>query len=280
MRFYSNNSWKWLIPHSSCKEFSGSLLSLVFICWGYISLLQNSLKIKTWNIKAEVVVWPIFDDHWKQWGFYAFPSPLCSFFVITPIFCNSLYPKAITAFCEMYSIKRNFHAGLQKLNATFLSKAPFLRALWISLSMPTGLDRDSFFSSPQCIEKSTNIFFLLFWPVLWWLPRTSYLLYSSLSKPIWCSFSHLAEGVSLSGRKEIQHGSIWNLPVIVRLYPPLTRMYQSLAPWTFKCRHLSQVPLCKTYIVHEQSNLAPSQPVLCVSIQCLKFHELCLNSEN
>lgn len=96
---------------------------------------QNSLKIKTSNIKAELNFWPIFDDHWKQRGFYAVLSPFSSFLVITPIFCNSLYPKAITAFCEMHCFKRDFHTGLQKLNATFLSKVFLLRAWWISLFM-------------------------------------------------------------------------------------------------------------------------------------------------
>ena len=83
--------------------------------------------------------------------------------MITAIFCNSLHPKAITAFGEMHGFKRNFHAELQKLNATFLSKALFLGALWISLSMLTGLDGDSSFSSALKSLKIIVLFRLVLW---------------------------------------------------------------------------------------------------------------------
>lgn len=131
LRFYSNMAWKWFLPHYYCKVFwvlsvySFHLLRLHFIT-------HSSWKMKTSNIKAELVFWPILDDCWKQWGFCASPSPLCSP-LWSPHFGNSLHPKASIAFGEMYIFKRHFHAKSQKLHVTFLSKTTMLRAFWISL---------------------------------------------------------------------------------------------------------------------------------------------------
>lgn len=143
-------------PPSSSGKFPHSFIESSFHLLRLHFITAEFLENKNIKHQSRTCFLTYFDDHWKQWSFYASLSPLCFFFVITPIFCNPLHPKAITAFGEMHNFKRNFHAELQKLNATFLSKALFLRALWISLSMLTCLDGDSFFSSPRVHWKGSE----------------------------------------------------------------------------------------------------------------------------
>lgn len=143
-------SWKQILPHYFCNEFSGFLLTPVSICWGYTSLRRILWKGKHLTSKQN-----LFSDLFlmivgnNEVSVCFFLLRAYAGFVITPlVFHNFLHPRAITTFCEMHSFKRNFHAELQKLNATFLSKEPFLRALWIRLSTLISKDGDSASSSP------------------------------------------------------------------------------------------------------------------------------------